>query len=59
FLFVLISGLSVFQGTSFVVAGAKVEPLFTFTSLFFIFFPSFLHLFLNFLITQVLQFKLF
>ena len=44
--------MSVFQWTSVAVAGAKVDPLFTFTSLFIIYFPSFLKLFLNTLITQ-------
>jgi len=51
--------LSVFQGTSVAVAGAKVDPLFTFTRLFIIYFPSFLKLFLNTLITQNLTTCLF
>ncbi len=51
--------LPVFRWTPFAVAGAKVEPLFTFARLFFIFFPSFFRLFLNFLITAHLQRKLF
>ncbi|WP_216360284.1 hypothetical protein, partial [Flavobacterium sp. ACN6] len=41
--------------TFVVVAGAKVPPLFTFTSLFFIFFPCFKRFFLNTLITAYLQ----
>ena len=48
-----------FQGTFVVVAGAKVPPLFTFTSLFFIFFPCFFNLFLNSLATVSLQNKVF
>lgn len=51
--------LSVFQWTSFVVAGAKVPPLFTFTSFYFAFFPCFFNLFLNLLVTAYLQFRFF
>ncbi|MFD2039234.1 hypothetical protein ACFSJW_07640, partial [Flavobacterium artemisiae] len=43
----------------FASAGAKVEPLFTFSSLFFIFFQCFLKLFLNSLVTAPLQSNVF